>query len=80
MTMYTQKTANKYLNAITDYVFDTQEPALIQTEKGNMVVMTEEEFRGMAETLYLHSIPGMVEKIIEAKKQPLEECSDTLDW
>ena len=33
----------------------------------------------MQETLYLHSIPGLVESILEASKEPLEECVEWTD-
>ena len=41
----------------------------------NGVLISEEDWNAIQETLYLNSIPGMAESIIEAGKEPLEECS-----
>ncbi len=38
------------------------------------------ELQAVKETLYLLSIPGMRESIIEGLKTPIEECSEELDW
>ncbi|MDR3243146.1 MAG: type II toxin-antitoxin system Phd/YefM family antitoxin [Elusimicrobiota bacterium] len=50
------------------------EPITINTKKGNLVLMTDEEYRGWKETLYLCSIPGMKESLIKAKHTPLSKC------
>jgi PHD/YefM family antitoxin component YafN of YafNO toxin-antitoxin module len=42
--------------------------------------MSEGELGAWEETLYLMSIPGMKESIIEGMNTPLEECSDSLLW
>ncbi|MCI8599180.1 MAG: type II toxin-antitoxin system Phd/YefM family antitoxin [Lachnospiraceae bacterium] len=41
----------------------------------NIYQISEEDWNAIQETLYLNSIPGMAESIIEAGKEPLEECS-----
>lgn len=46
----------------------------VNTKNGNVVVLSEEEYNGMMETLYLMSVPGMVESIKEAANEPIEEC------
>lgn len=58
------------------------EPVTINTKNGNAILMSEEEYNGMMETLYLMSIPGMEEKIIEGLKTPVEECikEDEVTW
>ena len=40
----------------------------------NAVLISEEEWNSIQETMYLYSIPGMVESIIEARNEPLSEC------
>ena len=50
------------------------EPVNISTNDGNAVLMSESDYRGLMETLYLCSIPGMKEKILESANTPLEEC------
>ncbi|CAK6518654.1 type II toxin-antitoxin system Phd/YefM family antitoxin [Rickettsia helvetica] len=51
--------------------------------KGNRsdtMVISKEEYEGLQETLYLYSIPGLVERILEASKEPLEECISHEFW
>lgn len=44
--------------------------------------MSEEDYKGMVETSYLMSIPGMEEKIIEGLNTPIEKCvkEDEVTW
>lgn len=46
----------------------------VNTKNGNAIVMSEEDYRGLMETLYLTSIPGMTESIRAAAKEPAESC------
>lgn len=46
----------------------------VSTGHGNAVVMSEEEYKSMVETLRLSSIPGMVESIKAAAAEPASEC------
>ena len=41
-----------------------------------------EDYSGLVETLYLSSIPGMKEKIVEGLKTPIEDCipEDRVEW
>ncbi|MDO5564681.1 MAG: type II toxin-antitoxin system Phd/YefM family antitoxin [Eubacteriales bacterium] len=50
------------------------EPVNISTKAGNAVIISEEDYNGLMETLYLSSIPTMKEKIIEGLHTPIEEC------
>lgn len=42
------------------------------------VMISEEDFRAIEETLYLLSIPGMRESILKGRKESTDECSDQL--
>ena len=46
---------------------------LITSKNGNGVLVAEEEWRGIQETLYLLGIPGMREALLEARQEPAEE-------
>lgn len=46
----------------------------VNTKNGNAVLLSEEDYRNMVETLHLSVIPGMVESIQEAAKEPLDTC------
>ena len=50
------------------------EPVNISTKAGNAVIISEEDYNGLMETVYLSSIPQQREKIIEGLHTPLDEC------
>jgi len=58
------------------------EPINISTKNGNAVVLSEEDYNNLMETLYISSIPGLKEDIIEGLKEELEECVDEneVEW
>ncbi len=58
----------------------THEPLVITGKRGNAVLVAEEDWRAIQETLYLLSIPGMRESIREGLDIPVEECAEDLDW
>ena len=70
---------NDLFNLIKE-VAESSEPIQIRGKNGNAVLLSEDDWRSIQETLYLLSIPGMKESIIEAKNTPLEERSDKLPW
>ncbi|MDR0304522.1 MAG: hypothetical protein LBH98_07130 [Chitinispirillales bacterium] len=49
---------------------------------GNAVVLSEEDYNSMAETLYLSSVPGLKNKILDASIEPISECVplDVVEW
>ena len=49
------------------------EPLSIISKTGNAVVLSEEEYNSLVETLYLNSIPGMKEKLVEGLNTPLDD-------
>ena len=64
-----------YINQAIEY----NEPINVSAKNGNVVVISEEEYRGMLETMYLCSVPGMRESIIEGMNTPISECVQ-IDW
>ncbi len=58
------------------------EPINISTKNGNAVVLSEEDYRGLMETVYFLNIPNMKEKLLEGKNTPIEECltEDEVEW
>ncbi len=61
-------------------VEQNHEPLLIAGRHNNVVMISEEDWRSIQETLYLSSIPGMVESIKAAAAEPLSECSPYPGW
>ncbi len=72
--------ARKELFHIVQEVNETHEPIHITGKNSSAVLIGEEDWRNIEETLYLTSIPGMRESILKGMKEPLENLSDKLDW
>lgn len=58
------------------------EPINISTKNGNAIVLSEEDYNNLIETLYVSSVPRLKEDIIEGLKEPLEDCvaEDEVEW
>lgn len=67
---------------LMDAVSANHEPITITGKRGNAVLMSEEDWRAIQETLYLSSIPNMAESIIQAAQERVEDCvgMDDLEW
>jgi len=55
-------------------------PVLITGKRNNAVLVSEEDWSAIQETLFLLSVPGMRESIKEGMRTPVEECSQDLGW
>ena len=58
----------------------TSEPVQITGKRGSAVLVSEDDWRAIEETIHLMSIPGMTESIREGMDTPIEECVEELDW
>ncbi|MCL1824807.1 MAG: type II toxin-antitoxin system Phd/YefM family antitoxin [Betaproteobacteria bacterium] len=58
------------------------EPINISTKDGNAVVISEEDYNGLMETLYLSSMPDVKNTILEGLNTPISECipENEVDW
>lgn len=58
------------------------EPVHVNTKEGNAVILSEEDYNGLMETLYLSSIPGLKEQLIELKNASDEEfvVAEEVEW
>ena len=72
--------ARSRLYKLLDEVAEYHEPILITGKRVNAVLISENNWRSIQETLHLFSIPGMRESIREGLSAPVEECADKLDW
>ena len=75
MTTTTVTNFRKNIYSMIENTVRFNEPVNITTKDGNAVMISEEEYLGLLETLYLTSVPGMKEKLVEGLDTPL---SDTL--
>ena len=68
------------LYQLIDDAYESSEPIQITGKRGNAVLISEDNWKAIQETLYLLSIPGMRESIREGLNTSLEECSEDPDW
>jgi len=68
------------MDIILEEVQNMYEPLIITGENHSAVLISEELWRSIEETLYLSSIPGMKESIIAGMKERIEDCSSTIEW
>ena len=80
MTNITATEARRQLYKLVDQVQESHEPIQITGKRGNAVLVGEDDWRAVQETLLLVSIPGMRESIIEGMATPVDELEDTLTW
>lgn len=80
MTTLTATDARRDLYRLLDRVSDDHEPLLITGARNNGVLLSEDDWRGIQETLYLLSVPGMRESIREGLATPPEQMDKELDW
>ncbi len=80
MPTLTVTEARSKLYKLLDDVAESHEPILITGKRTNAVLISEADWRAIEETMYLLSIPGMRESIIEGMNTPIESLSDEEPW
>ena len=80
MTIIAATEARRTLYALIDQSAVTHEPVHITGKRGNAVLVSEEDWSAIQETLHLQNIPGMRESIIAGLKTPSSKFSKTLKW
>jgi len=80
MTTISATEARKQLYKLLDDVSQSHEPIQITGKRGSAVLVSEDDWRSVQETLYLVSIPGMRESLLKGMATPLDELEDELDW
>ena len=65
---------------LVDEVSAEHQPILITGKRFNAVLVGEDDWNSIQETLYLLSVPGMRESILKGMNTPAEELSRELDW
>jgi prevent-host-death family protein len=74
----TEARANLY--NLVEETARSHEPIHITSKRGNAVLLSEDDWNAIQETLYLLSIPGMRESIRAGMALPLKATSRKLDW
>ena len=80
MTTITATEARKRLYTLLDEVAESHDPVQIAGKRSSAVLVSEDDWRAVQETLYLQSVPGMRESILEGMQTPVDECEEDIDW
>ena len=80
MTVLTATQARKRLYKLLDAVAQSHEAVQITGRRHSAVLISEEDWRAVQETLYLTSIPGMKEAIIKGLRTPVRKCAKEPGW
>lgn len=80
MTTLTVSEARAKLYGLVDAVASEHKPITIKGKRASAILVSENDWEAIQETLYLISVPGMRESIMEGLETPAEECSEELDW
>lgn len=65
----------EYLNSAIEF----NDVINVNTKNGNAIILSEQEYNGLLETLYLCSIPGMKERLHEGLEATQEDC-EAFEW
>ena len=66
----------KNIYELIEEILKYNEPINISTKNGNAVVIPENDYNALLETLYIETVPGLKEKILDGKNEPLEDSLD----
>ena len=80
MTTLTASKARQNLYKLLDRTASSHDPIQITGKRSNAVLIGEEDWRSIQETLYLLSIRGMRESIRKGLKTPVSKCAKNLKW
>ena len=72
--------ARKNLYRLIREVGESHEPIIITGKESSAVLVSEDDWHAIQETLYLHSIPGLADSIRKGLKSPVEECDTEIRW
>jgi antitoxin YefM len=80
MPTLTATEARSKLYRLIDEAASSHEPIVITGKRGSAVLISEDDWRAIQETLFLLNIPKMRKSIQQGLATPLEECSEEIEW
>lgn len=80
MSTLTVSEARAQLYHLIDEVSENHKPILISGKRHNAILLSEEDWSSIQETLFLLSVPGLRESIKKGMDTPLSECDEDIDW
>ncbi len=72
--------ARKNLYKLIKEIGESHEPITITGKENSAVLVSEDDWHSIQETLYLLSIPGMADSIRKGLKTPVKECDAEIRW
>lgn len=72
--------AQAKLPELIDQISQSREPLMIAGQLSNAVLISEDYWRSIQETIYLLSVPDLGQSIKDGLATPISECSETLAW
>ena len=80
MNTLTASEARANLYRLMDQAAESHQPIVISGKRSNAVLVSEEDWAAIQETLFLLSVPDMRESIRDGLAEPAESCATELDW
>ena len=80
MSVLTAREARANLYRLIDQAADSHEPILIAGKRSSAVLVSEEDWKAIQETMYLLSMPGMCKSMCDAMAEPLATSAKDLRW
>ncbi|MHB8870706.1 MAG: type II toxin-antitoxin system Phd/YefM family antitoxin [Thermoleophilia bacterium] len=80
MTTVTTTEARKNLYQLVDQVQESHEPVQIIGKRGSAVLVSEDDWRAVQETLHLLSVPAMRDSIVEGMATSVDQLAEELNW
>ena len=72
--------ARARLYKLLDETAESHEPIQITGKRSTAILISEDDWRSIQETLYLLSVPGMRESIRKGLKASVKKCSEKPGW
>jgi len=79
MSIYTTSQARQQLFQLVDSINQTHQPIYIVGKRNKAVLVAQEDYQAMIETLHIVSVPGLKESILQMRDQPLNTYTDKID-
>lgn len=72
----------KDIYKLLDNAIKYNEPINVSTKNGNAIILSEEDYNSLIETLYIESVPGLKKEILKRANDSEDEfvSEDEVDW
>ena len=80
MSVLTASEARANLQRLIDETTESHEPITISGKRSNAVLISATDWAAIQETLFLLSVPGLRESVKAGMAEPVDACSEKLDW